>query len=204
MWWAALLNSFAAVLDSSGAGGAAASYESIATATGTGSSGTITFSSIPSTYTHLQLRVMSKVTATGVASYPATLRLNGATGSIYAEHFLYGDGASAGASAGNSPSTTSIALWKISASSKTSSPDMANITGVMIIDIHDYASASKNKTIRYFAGVDTNSSVSNASYVTLGSGLYGATTAVTSLSIITDGGTNFTTSSVFSLYGIKG
>jgi len=178
-------------------------FESIASATGTGSSGTITFSSIPSTYSHLQIRILSKVTATGVASYPATLRLNGATGSIYAEHFLYGDGAAAGASAGNSPSTTSIALWKISASSKTSSPNMADIMGVTIIDIHDYASASKNKTVRYFTGVDTNSSVANASYVTLGSGLYAATTAVSSIDIITDGGTNFTTSSTFALYGIK-
>jgi hypothetical protein len=192
------------ILDSGGAAAATSSYESIASANGTGSSGTITFSSIPSTYSHLQIRILSKVTATGVASYPATLRLNGATGSIYAEHFLYGDGAAASASAGNSPSTTSIALWKISASSKTSSPNMADIMGVTIIDIHDYASASKNKTVRYFTGVDTNSSVANASYVTLGSGLYAATTAVSSIDIITDGGTNFTTSSTFALYGIKG
>jgi len=33
------------------------SYESIASATGTGSSNTITLSSIPSTYKHLQLRI---------------------------------------------------------------------------------------------------------------------------------------------------
>ena len=40
------------------------SYESIASATGTGSSGTITFSSIPSTYQSLQLRV-SCINTTG-------------------------------------------------------------------------------------------------------------------------------------------
>jgi hypothetical protein len=203
MWWAQLLNSVVAFLEG-GAGGGGGSYESIATATGTGSSGTITFSSIPSTYSHLQVRVLSKGTATGVAAYPAIIRLNGSSSAIYSEHFLTGNGATASASAGNSPSTTSTTLWKISASSKTSAPNMTNTMGVAIIDIHDYASTTKNKTIRYFGGTECNDTGTNASYVTLGSGLYGATTAVSSLSIITDGGTNFTTSSVFSLYGIKG
>jgi len=57
------------------------SYESIASASGTGSSGTITFSSIPSTYTHLQIRGI------GRNSYPSTqvnVRFNSDTGSNYA------------------------------------------------------------------------------------------------------------------------
>jgi hypothetical protein len=76
--------------------------------------------------------------------------------------------------------------------------------GVMIMDIHDYASATKNKTLRYQGGVDSNAADANSKYSVLGSGLYNATTPISSIDIITDGGTNFTTSSVFSLYGIKG
>jgi hypothetical protein len=191
------------VIASSKLGAPTPAFESIATATGTGSSGTITFSSIPSTYQHLQLRIMSKVTNTTLAGYSGQIRFNGATGAVYAEHYFYASG-SAAAGAGNSPSTTSIAILRLSASSKTSSPDMSNIMGVMIMDIHDYASATKNKTLRYQGGVDSNDADANSKYSVLGSGLYNATTPISSIDIITDGGTNFTTSSVFSLYGIKG
>jgi hypothetical protein len=43
------------IIASSKLGVPAGAYESIASATGTGSSATITFSSIPSTYQHLQI-----------------------------------------------------------------------------------------------------------------------------------------------------
>jgi len=48
-----------------GAAAAAASYESIASVTPSGSSSSVTFSSIPSTYTSLQLRVNARGTANG-------------------------------------------------------------------------------------------------------------------------------------------
>ena len=72
-----------------------AAFESIATATGTGSSNTITFSSFPNTYKHLQIRWIAK--DTGSASNPYGLRMtfNGVGGTSYANHRLYGDGTSA-------------------------------------------------------------------------------------------------------------
>lgn len=170
---------------------------------GTGSSGTITFSSIPQTYQHLQIRFMAKTTLTVSAGYTPIIRLNGSSSSIYAEHFLTGDGSTAQASAGNSPSSTSVQLWRAMAGSKASSPTMTNIMAVCVIDIHDYASTTKNKTIRYSAGLETNFA-GTESWVTLGSGLYAATSAVSSIDITTNGGGSFTTASSFALYGFKG
>ena len=79
---------------------APSSYESIATATGTGSSATITFSSIPSTYEHLQIRFTGK--GTGSAEVDTSIRFNSDTGSNYAWHQVYGYGTSAAASNGTS------------------------------------------------------------------------------------------------------
>lgn len=185
-----------------GGGTAATAFESIATATGTGSSGTITFSSIPGTYQHLQIRFIAKTTQSVSAIYTPRLTINGSSSNIYAEHALLGDGSTAQASPGNSPSTTYIQIQQGMAGSKTSSPNMANIMGVGVIDIHDYASTTKNKTVRYFCGVEANFA-GTENWVTLGSGLYATTTAITSLTINTGIG-NFTTSSTFALYGIKG
>ena len=66
-------------------------YDSIATATGTGSSGIINFTSIPSTYTHLQLRVSALPSSVD----QMVCRVgNGSidTGSNYARHTLNGNG----------------------------------------------------------------------------------------------------------------
>lgn len=185
MWWVELLNSIVALLES-GAGGGGGAYESIATATGTGSSATITFSSIPSTYASLQIRIFAKDGSLNQIG----LRFNSDSGSNYSTHQLYGDGASVTASALTSTTRVSYIGQAVAT---------ANIGGVSIVDVHDYASTSKNKTVRSFTGWDTNGS----GEVKLTSGLWMNTSAVTSLSIV-NLADNFTTTSVFSLYGIKG
>jgi len=90
MWWVELLNSFAAILDSGGAGGAGAgAFESIATLSGSGVS-TVTFSSIPSTYKHLQVRMFGQ--AAGGSGGVVRMRFNGDTGTNYTAHYLTGYG----------------------------------------------------------------------------------------------------------------
>jgi hypothetical protein len=187
MWWAELLNSIVALLES-GAGGAGGSYESIATATGDGSSATITFSSIPSTYTSLQLRANI---LTDTAGKTLLWRLNGDTGTNYTAHSLYGSGAAAGAN--NSTIVTSSDFFNQVTGTGTTQPT------AVILDLHDYASTTKYKTVRSIAGVDKNGS----GEIDLNSGLWLSTAAVTSLTIRMSSG-YFTTSSTFSLYGIKG
>jgi hypothetical protein len=191
MWWAQLLNNLIAVLDA-GAGGAAGSFESIATATGTGSSGTITFTSIPSTYKHLQLRIRARSSRAATSDF-IIVQFNSDTGSNYAHHQLEGDGATASASGAATQANAYVGR-----APGTSVAD-TNIMGVSIVDIHDYASTTKNKTTRAAYGFDANGS----GYSTLGSGLWQNTSAISTVSVKLNIG-NFLTSSTIALYGIKG
>jgi len=172
-------------------------YEAIASAAGTGSSGTITFSSIPATYQHLQIRCILRNDEAANAYRDLRIRLNGDTGTNYNAHLLYGDGTSAIATHRADANTYTY----ITAGLDSYPRDLvtANVMGVAIIDIHDYASTTKNKTTKQFLGVDNN----GAGRVFMSSGLWRSTSAVTSVSIISEAG-NWTTQSQFALYGIKG
>ena len=158
-------------------------YESIATANGTGSSGIITFSSIPSTFKHIQVRYIARSTS-GADGF---ITLNGSTGASR-RHWLTGDGTSATAS--------SDALGYVVPT--TGSSDAANIMGVGVIDILDYADTNKNKVTRTLGGLDRNGS----GYVIMFSGLWITTSAISSLSITAASG-NWNTATSFALYGIK-
>jgi hypothetical protein len=173
-------------------GGVAAetnAYESIATANGTGSSAVITFSSIPATYTHLQIRSIGRSTSTGTT---INITANGDTASNYAFHYIYGDGASTGAAGLATQTSMKIAYI-------TSSSNLADSYGVNVIDILDYANTNKYKTLRVLSGVDVNGS---GGFVQLSSGLWQSSTAITSITLTNS--TNYTTATQFALYGIKG
>lgn len=163
-------------------------FGSIATATGTGSSGTITFTSIPSTYKHLQLRIIGN----DGAGNQAIMRINNDSGTNYSAHRLYGTGTSASANAYTSYDSIPWVSYGVSD---------ANIYSASIIDIHDYSSSTKNKTVRTFLGIDTNGS--SQSLIFLNSGLWMNTNAINRIDILNTSG-NWTTSSKFALYGIKG
>jgi len=170
------------------------SYESIASATGTGSSGIITFSSIPSTYQHLQLRAIMKADDNNVGTIGYVLTFNNDTGSNYAYHELRGDGASATA-AGSSSQTGLTFTGCVARTDATQN----NMVGAVIVDVQDYVSATKNKTVRTFGGTDLNSANGR---IRLGSGLWINTSAVSTITLTTATG-NFTTATQFALYGIK-
>ena len=169
------------------------SFESIASATGTGSSETITFSSIPSTYQHLQIRAIIRNTSTSTSS---KMQFNSDTGSNYTQHEIQGTGSAA--SAGGAVTQTSMLAFRPAVSSAT-----ADCMGVTIIDIHDYASTSKYKTVRSFFGADTNAG-STTDRILLTSGLWLSTSAINTITFSLAASNNFTTSTTFALYGIKG
>lgn len=177
------------ILASAG-GGAATAYESIATATGTGSSGVITFSSIPGTYTHLQIRGIARTSA-ALTLDNTLVNFNGDTASNYTFHNLIGDGSAA--VTGGFSARTFGAIY----SSETGTSAAANLMGTSVTDILDYASTSKFKTMRAFAGGDNN----GAGSVAITSSLWRSTSAITSITLT--GNSNFTTSTTFALYGIK-
>lgn len=163
-------------------------YELIETAFGTGSSATISFSSIPADYKHLQVRWAAKSSSTGSNM---NLQLNGVTSSVYARHYLRGQTTTI--SSASNTTTSNISFNDGMATSTTT-----GLVAAGIMDILDYASSTKNKTIRALYGQS-----GNTYQVYLLSGLYGETTPVSSLSF-TAGTGNFTNITRFSLYGIKG
>lgn len=168
-------------------------FESISTVT-VGAEGTasITFSSIPSTYTHLQIRGIGGTTAvTGVRD--AQIQFNGDSGSNYSRHWLYTFGSTVSALA----STDQTAYGYGYMSGTDTGTDVRSAT---IIDILDYSNTNKNKTVRTLSG---NDRVTNGnSVVVFSSGLWRSTTAITSISITLTTGT-IAQYSHFALYGIR-
>lgn len=191
-----MLNSIVGFLGN-GAGGGGSSYESIATVVGTGASGTITFSSIPSTYKALQIRAISRSTFASAGAGNTKIQFNGDTGANYAWHNLFGDGTTVTAN-GNS-AQTGILIDKTTPMSA-ELPVLA--MAVLVIDIADYASTSKAKTLRSFVGYNGNTGA-NPEQVRLNSGLWTSTSAISSITLTAELGSYITTSS-FALYGIKG
>jgi hypothetical protein len=168
----------------------AGDYESIATINGTGSSGSITFSSIPSTYKHLQIRGIARSTE-AVTSNLQYMQINGDSAVNYSSHQLIGNGTAASAVA-----YTAVG-WMYGTEIPANSA-LANTYNNFVIDILDYADTNKYKTIRTLGGMDLNGSGS----IRLTSGSWRNTAAVTSFRIFLGAG-NFPTASSFALYGIK-
>ena len=184
------------IASSGGAAAATGSYESIASATGTGSNSTITFSSIPSTYKHLQIRALTRDTKSygTVTTGMLNMMVNSSTGS-YTWHRLTGDGSAA--DAGGTTGETYAQCTRC----VPQSPVTANVFGAAIIDIADYASTTKNKTIRSFGGTDANTA-STQFQIQLNSNLWTSTAAITSLSFIAI--EFWAVGTTIALYGIKG
>jgi hypothetical protein len=163
-------------------------FESIATATGSGAS-TITLSAIPSTYQHLQLRILNSTTGDGYFR----IRLNGLnTG--YSKHYLYGNGSSVAVEKDTGLDGMYF-LWAVSAG--------ATFPPINIIDIHNYASTTQTKVVRALGGTQaTNTSTSE---IWIASYLLNNTSAISSITIDTQGSAgSFTANNSVALYGIKG
>jgi hypothetical protein len=161
------------------------SYESIATVTvGSGGTSTISFSSIPSGFKHLQIRAIYETVS---FADNIGMTLNGST-ALSRMHYLTGNGSSASAG-----STTSNLLTLQAGYSTT------DYYG-MVIDILDYQNTNKYKTVRVLGGVDFNGSGT----IFMSSGLYETTSAVSSLTLQGNGSQTIAEFSQFALYGIKG
>ena len=171
----------------------ATSYESIATVTvGAGGSSTITFSSIPSTYKHLQIRWIARASTSGENALKLSFNSDTTNGN-YKSHYLEGSGSSAVAGA---IAAANYAFCYAVAGSDAS----ANVFGAGVVDILDYTNTNKNKTVRILGGYDSNGS----GYMDFDSAVWLSTNAITSINIILDGSANFAQYSSLALYGIKG
>ena len=166
-------------------------YDSIATVTvGAGGATSVSFTSIPATYQHLQIRA-SFTTSTGGQVISA--RLNSDSGSNYTLHSLIGNGSAASAGASTSASYATI-FGRVVGTSAT------NPTA-LITDILDYTNTNKNTTLRTLGGNDNNGS----GELNFLSDLWLNTAAVTAIEISPyNGAVAFNQYSSFALYGIRG
>jgi hypothetical protein len=182
-------NSLASSASSSVTPAVSGDYESIASFTiGAGGSADITFSSIPQTYTHLQIRCMGKSSYSGTGTVNYGIRFNSDSASNYSSHNLYGDGSSAAAQAG--PNYNGQAWWAPTSGE--------NGWAVAIMDILDYTNTNKSKTYRCLTGFDNNGS----GRISLSSTNWTSNSAITSITLMSE--PLWTQHSTFCLYGIKG
>jgi hypothetical protein len=169
------------------------SYDALATYTvGSGGLSTITFSGIPNTYAHLQIRGIARTAGTNER---INLTFNSDTASNYSMHRLVGNGSAASASAQSSQS----ALWVSSGYDGVS--NTANTFTAYVLDVLDYTSTSKTKTLRALDGLDKNGS---GGIEFSSGGWFKTPEAINTISMSIQGGASFAQYSQFALYGIRG
>lgn len=170
-------------------------YESIATVTvGAGGAATINFTSIPSTYQHLQVRglLRSNIAATG-GEY-VTGKINNDSGTNYSYQYFGGNGTVAYSGGGGSLANLNASQTALCAN------DLSNTFAINIWDFWDYSNTNKYKTVKILAGYNA-SSIGTAGQKTAS---WRSTSAINSLSFAPGSGTAWVQYSTLALYGIKG
>jgi len=173
-------------------------YESIATLYGTGTQ-TVSFTSIPATYKHLEIRVLARDTGGGTDSDGIGVVFNNDNGAYY----WHQSGASYHGTGLISAGATS-ALTYIDAGLAIDGGQTSGWHSLNIYRIPDYTSTVKMKTLHAITG---SQNISNAGYVFQTYGMYtnGNSTAINRIDLKSLGANPaFSTTSRFMLFGIKG
>ena len=168
-------------------------YELISTTILSSTTSSVTFSGLGTSaaaYKHLQVRMTVRDDRGGFPGSQIYMRLNGDTGTNYSFHALQGSGTAAGS--GSGISTSYPYLFDTVGSGGTT-----NAFAAGVIDLLDFQSSTKNKTVRTLGGM-----AQAYNWLALSSNLWMNTAPVTSITFLGLG--NFVTGSRFSLYGLKG
>ncbi len=169
----------------------ATTYEAIATVTvGSGGAANIEFTSIPGTYTDLLVFYSTRAATTGS---DMGARFNGDTGSNYSYRKLGGNGSTASSDSASSQ-TSLTRVGRVNPSAAT-----ANTFSNNYMYIPNYTS-SNNKSVSMDGVSENNATSANADLI---AGLWSNSAAITSISLLIDGGGNFAQYSTATLYGIK-
>ncbi len=173
--------------------------EAIATTYLEAEASSVTFSSIPSTYEHLQIRMSARNTFNYPAGVP-NLTFNGVTSSVYS---TFAHNANASSPAG----FRTVGQAYIRAPMSTTGNGVNNYIdrlntgdyGPAVIDIFDYRNADTNTTVM----ADSATALTHTSpYISFASGLFDDKTVITSITL-GGGDGNWMRGSRFSLYGLK-
>jgi hypothetical protein len=159
-------------------------YQAIATTTATGSTTSVTLSSIPGTYTDLVLILQGGPGSSGNSLY---VQINSDTGSNYSTTDIWGDGTNA-----ESGRTTSATFIRILGRGIGASNNLSNSS---ITSFMNYSNTTTYKTL-------LNRSNPASAGATATVGLWRSTSAITSLTVTSESG-NLISGSTFTLYGIK-
>jgi hypothetical protein len=184
------------VLSAAGAGVEGATYELISSSILGTAAATVNFTDIGSLatdYKHLQLRYVVRTSGSYSLSSGSGMIFNLTTSSSYSSHRLIGNGSSV--TSEGFTSNQRIVNGFIPGATATASSFAAFVT-----DILDFSSTTKNTTVRSLNG--TTSASDNR--VSLISGAYISTDAITNIRLTTFDGSNFVVGSRFSLYGVRG
>jgi len=169
-------------------------YTLIASNTLSSSAASVTFSSIPATFTDLVLRTSVK-NSRAFEYTPMKIDFNGLTTSIYSWRFMGAEGSTLANDA------TSATTYMDYPRSNGNNAGSANLFSNDEMYIPNYTSATK-KPVRIFGVQEYNNTVSNMIKTT--AGLIDITTAITSITIAPQSATyNLLSGSSFFLYGIK-
>ena len=170
-----------------------ATYIPIASTTLSSSAASVTFSSIPQTYTDLVVRASTRSSLSGFEEF-VNLRVNGLTTSIYSGTRLRGTGSTASSTRNSNQSTIFAGGGFVNGGFSTTN----TFTNVEIY-LPNYT-ASQNKVISTYSATEQNSASENQ-LMSQGA-LAQTTSAVTSISL-TVNSSDFVAGSTFHLYGIK-
>jgi hypothetical protein len=158
-------------------------YEPIQTYTLGSAASTITFSSVPSTYTDLRLVFTGTTSIDGVE---VRVRLNGSSTSLYSNTQLTGNGSSA---SGNRYSAT---YFQFIGSASSTIPMMGTM------DIFSYTGSTFKTVLTSWSG-DLNGSGTVERTVSL----YRSTTAISTVEVSSSDSGTLSTGCIATLYGIK-
>ena len=167
---------------------------SIATATAGASTTSLTFSSIPQDYKTLIIRGGGKDNGGSANQRNQRIRFNGDTGSNYAYQSMGG-----GTQAIHNNGASSVGYIEFG---YYGGSDNSLVFRQFIIDLEEYASTTKAKTLKTVYGWKGPSGGTGNSAVDLQHGLWNSTAAITSITITIDTGQAFETGSTFALYGV--
>ena len=168
------------------------SFDLLETTVLASSASSVTFSGLDaySDYKHLQIRAVARGDHSASLIVGKVI-INSDTATNYAFHRLQADGTSVVSNGYASQSYINTGLFPAATESA------SNAFGVDVLDILDFASASKNTTLR-----SLNGSVGNTNLIALKSNLWNSTSAITSILYEASSG-NWVSGSRFSLYGVK-
>jgi hypothetical protein len=169
-------------------------------ATGTGGSSNITFSSIPQTYDHLQLYWNVRTASAGVTDF-VHVRFNGDSTANYNFNYLEASGGTASLNPGISTKAANTNAWLTTVAGGIAT---ANVFAVGYGIISDYSKTNRNKSLHTYGGLDDHGLGTPAGNTRLENSVWFSTSAITSIVLTTNSGTNFAANTDFTLYGIKG